>query len=74
MIDIKNPVGLGVEWAADQFKSVLAAFLADFITVIPVLLGVSIGMYALLGMISERLAKLGVVGVFIYGGLLVIAL
>lgn len=74
MIDIKNPVDLGAEWVAEQFKSVLATFLAEFITVIPVLLGVSIGMYALLAMISERLAKLGVVGVFIYGSLLVIAL
>ncbi|GEL76305.1 hypothetical protein [Tenuibacillus multivorans] len=73
-MEIKNPIEIGIDWTAESIKELLANLLTDFILVFPVLAGVSIGVYALLSMISEGLAKLGVIGVFVYGGLLVVVL
>lgn len=67
-MDIKSPA----EWVADKIKSGMADHLAECISTFPVLIGVSIAVYALLGMFSKSLAKFGVVGVFLYGGFVVI--
>jgi len=68
----KGPAIHGVEWISEKIKSGMTDILADYITVIPILIGVSIPVYALLNMISKSLAKLGVVTVFIYGWLVVV--
>ncbi len=65
---IKKPF----EWAGDQVKDIFVDLAIDYITVIPILTGVSIGVYALVNMFSKGLAKMSVVGVFGYGALLVI--
>ena len=56
----------------EKIKSGAAAILADYISGLPIMIGVSIGVYALLQMFSKNLARLGVYGVFIYGGLIVL--
>ena len=72
MFEIKAPAEYGMEWITNKIKSGLSDMVADYITALPILIGVSIGVYALLNMISEKLAKLGVVGVFLYGGLIIL--
>ncbi|MGM8215192.1 hypothetical protein ACLIA0_06385 [Bacillaceae bacterium W0354] len=62
------------EWVSDKVKDAIVNFTADFITITPLLIGVSIGVYALINMFSSRLASLAVKGVFVYGALLVIVL
>lgn len=57
----------------DYLKESAINFIVDYITVFPLLAAISIGVYALISMISRRLASLGVIGVFIYGALVVIA-
>lgn len=68
MFDIQSPAA----WVADKIKEGVTNHLVDYISALPIILGVSIGVYALVSMISKTLAKLGVVGVFIYGGLVAI--
>lgn len=63
-----------VEWTLDKIKGGIANFAAEYIAVVPVLAGVSVGAYALLNMFSHRLATLAVKGIFVYGALLVIVL
>jgi len=59
-------------WLVDKMKSGLTDMALDYISALPILLGVSIGVYALLSMFSKRLASLGVFGVLGYGVLIVI--
>lgn len=47
-------------------------FISDYIMALPVMVGVSIGVWALLNMVSGRLAAWGVGGVFILGGLVIL--
>jgi hypothetical protein len=61
-----------VEWAGDQIKDFFIDLAVDFVTVTPILAGVSIGVYALVGMVSKGFARLSVAGVFGYGAILVI--
>ena len=68
MFEIKAPT----EWIADKIKSGATDLVISYIESLPILIGVSIGVYALLGMFSKSLAKFGVVGVFLYGGFVVI--
>lgn len=68
MFDIKSPAA----WVTDKIKSGATDLVISYIESLPILLGVSIGVYALLGMFSKSLAKLGVVSVFAYGGLIII--
>ena len=68
MFDLKSPA----EWLVDKIKSGMTDHLMEYVSAFPILIGVSIGVYALLGMFSKTLAKIGVVGVFIYGGFVVI--
>lgn len=76
MNDIKTPgeyIGGWIEgWAIDKAQSGLESFVLDLITATPILVGVSIGVYALLNMVSSKLAKLGVFTVFAYGSLVII--
>lgn len=60
------------DWMTDKIKEGATDLLAGYISVTPILIGVSIAVYALLGMISKTLAKLGVIGVFLYGGLIIL--
>lgn len=50
----------------------LQHWIADYIMALPVMVGVSIGVWGLLNMVSSRLAAWGVTGVFILGGLMLI--
>lgn len=45
---------------------------ADYIMALPVMVGVSIGVWGLLNMVHSRLATAGVIGVFILGGLMLV--
>lgn len=56
----------------NKIKEGASEIAVSYIESLPILLGVSIGVYALLNMISRSLAKLGVLGVFLYGGLIVV--
>lgn len=67
----KGPVVLGWEWFADKLKEGMTDIIANYITAFPILIGVSIGVYALISIFSKKLANLGVIGVFLYGGLIV---
>lgn len=70
MFDFKSPAEYGLDWITDKL---ISDFVTDFIAAFPILIGVSIGVYALVSMVSSKLAKVGVVGVFLYGALVVIA-
>ncbi|WP_101844197.1 hypothetical protein [Halobacillus sp. Marseille-P3879] len=65
-------MGIVTEWIVGRAKEGMTDLLAEYITVSPLLVGVSIGVYAFLNMVSKGLAKLGVIGVFLYGGMIVI--
>lgn len=67
---IKAPVEYGLDWLTGK---VVGDFVTDYILAFPILIGVSIGVYALCSMVSKKLASLGVVGVFVYGALIVVA-
>ncbi|MEN2467305.1 hypothetical protein, partial [Ornithinibacillus sp. JPR2-1] len=60
------------EWIGTKIKEGMTNIALDYISAIPILVGVSIGVYALLAMISKTFAKFGVVGVFGYGFLIVL--
>lgn len=47
----------------------LSYFITDFISVLPILAVISVGVFALINMFSRSLAKFGVIGTFILGGL-----
>lgn len=64
--------GIVTEYVINKIKSGATDIAADYISALPILFGVSIGVYALLGMISKTLAKFSVVGVFVYGAVIVI--
>lgn len=55
-----------------KIKEGAADLAISYIDSLPIMLGVSIGVYALIAMFSKTLAKLGVAGVFIYGGLIIL--
>lgn len=65
---IESSVIKGLSWIGEKAAGEAANILADVLTS-PALIVLSIGVYALLQMFSKKLAKLGVVGVFIYGSL-----
>jgi len=69
---MKSPAEWGTEVFVDKLKEGMASILTDYISAFPILIGVSIGVYALVSMFSSKLAKMGVIGVFVYGALLVI--
>jgi len=60
-------------WVESKIKGGLADMATDYILAAPIMIGVSIGVYALLNMFSSNLAKFGVAGVFVYGGIIAIA-
>lgn len=59
-------------WVETKIKGGLTDMVTDYISAAPIMIGISIGVYALLNMFSSKVAKLGVIGVFLYGGLVVI--
>lgn len=61
-----------VDWVSDKIKSGIADIAADYISALPILMGIAIGVYALCSMFSRGFAKLAVVGVFGYGLLIVL--
>jgi|GEM_PF-3942152 len=65
----EEPVTYGLEKITERL---LGGFVTDFLAAFPILIGVSIGVYALISMISSKLAKTGVAGVFLYGTLIVL--
>lgn len=71
-LPFNGPIPVLVEKVGEKIKEGIADIAVDYISAIPIMLGVSIGVYALISMISRRLANLGVVGVFLYGALIVI--
>lgn len=71
MFDGAIPYAVGK--LADYLKEGMTDFIIDYTTAFPILAVISLGVYALVGMISKRLANLGVVGVFLYGSLVIIA-
>ncbi|GGN65572.1 hypothetical protein [Oceanobacillus indicireducens] len=64
--------GFVTEYILNKIKSGATDIAVNYISALPIMIGVSIGVYALLNMISKTLAKFGVVGVFVYGALIVI--
>ncbi len=64
--------GFVTEYVLNKIKSGATDIAADYLSALPILIGVSIGVYALLQMISKTLAKFGVVGVFVYGASIVL--
>ncbi|WP_339145466.1 MULTISPECIES: M23 family metallopeptidase [unclassified Sutcliffiella] len=60
------------EWVGDFIHSGIHNWIADFILTLPILLTVGLGVWALLGMMSKRLAELGFTLVLISGGLMLI--
>nr|BDD44100.1 hypothetical protein 1 [Bacillaceae bacterium] len=68
---MKSPAEWGIEKITDNLKEGMADFAADYISAFPILIGVSIGVYALISMFSSKLAKMGVIGVFLYGALII---
>lgn len=67
-----GPVTYGIKKLTDHLQEGMIDFVVDFITVFPILAVVSLGVYALVGMLSKRLANAGVMGVFVYGALVII--
>lgn len=61
-----------IEWVSDKIKSGVTDIAADYITALPIMMGIAIGVYALCSMFSRGFAKLAVIIVFGYGFLIVI--
>lgn len=61
-----------INYIERKIKNGITDITLDYISAIPIMIGVSIAVYALCSMISKTLAKLGVIGVFVYGTLIVI--
>lgn len=69
---IKPPASYAYDWVTEKLKDGLTGLATDYISAFPILVGVSIGVYALVSMVSKRLARMGVVGVFVYGAIVVL--
>lgn len=69
---MKSPFEYVNGWITDKIKEGATDLVINYIESLPIILGVSIGVYALIGMFSKTLAKFGVAGVFVYGALIVV--
>lgn len=71
VFETKGPAIYTYEIVRDKIKefftSGIESMAYDIIAGLPIMVGVSVAVYALVSMMSKRLAKLGVIGVFIYG-------
>ncbi|WP_042148908.1 hypothetical protein [Paucisalibacillus sp. EB02] len=65
-MEIKAPMEYVGDRVGAKFKEGMTDIALEYIAAIPILDGVSIGLYALCSMISKTFAKLGVIGVFGY--------
>jgi hypothetical protein len=72
-MEIKAPMDYVGDWIGAKIKEGMTDVLAEFISVTPILVGVSIPVYALCSMINKTFAKIAVVGVFGYGLLIVLS-
>lgn len=59
-------------WVESKIKGGLTDMVTDYISAAPIMIGVSIGVYALCNMVSSKLAKIGVFGVFAFGASVVV--
>lgn len=71
-MEIKAPAEYAWEWIGEKIKEGMTDIALEYISAIPILVGVSIPVYALCSMFSKTIAKLGVLGVFGYGFLVVL--
>lgn len=71
-MEIKAPMEYFGEWFGGRIKEGMTEIAIDYISAIPILAGVSIGVYALCSMFSRGLAKLAVIAIFGYGFLIVL--
>lgn len=61
-LEIKTPKA----WLQDKAKSSLGDMFIEYLTVAPIVIGVSFIVYILVGLISKTAAKICVFGLFIY--------
>lgn len=54
------------EFVVDKIKTSLADSFIEYLTISPIVIVVSIGIYMLVGMFSKSLAKMSVFAVFLY--------
>lgn len=73
MFEIQGPVTKFGNVILDNLTSNFTDFVANYITVFPILLGVTFGVWSFLQMINKPLAKTGGILVFVYGALILIA-
>ena len=71
-MEFKAPGEYVGEWIVGKVQSGLENYVIDFITVSPILLGVSVGVYGLFNMFSSKLAKFSVFLVLLYGFLVIV--
>lgn len=69
MLDWKGPI---TNVVVGKLKDGLTELAVSYVEALPILIGVSIGVYALLSMFSRTFAKIGVFGVFAYGAVVVV--
>ncbi len=60
------------EYVVNRIQENFHEMVLDYISVFPILIGVSFGVYALLQMMNKSLAKTGTILVFVYGALVVV--
>lgn len=60
------------DWITNKIKLGIADIIAEYISAFPILIGVSIAVYALVAMISKSFARIAVYIVFLYGFLIVL--
>ena len=66
------PITIVTDWITNKIQTSATELMLGYVTVLPIMIVVSIGVYVLLNMISSKLANLGVAGVFIYGFLVIL--
>lgn len=73
---MKTPIDYIRDFVEEKGKEFIISgihdYLLDFVEVLPILAAVAFGTYILFRMVSKTLAKIGVVGVFFYGGIVII--
>jgi len=60
------------EWIGDFLKTGIQDWIAEFISVLPILVAVGVGVWALINMMSSRLANIGFTLVILSGGLMLL--
>lgn len=72
---MKMPIDYIRELVEEKGKEIIINgiqdYLIDFVSVFPILTAVAFGTYICFSMVSKTLAKVGVIGVFFYGAIVV---